>query len=66
MQSAFRQTSLRETGAELYYIPEDPDDEDEEHKLPELDFEADAKLGDESSEEEMDQSNLPVILIAEE
>ena len=72
MQSVFRRTALRETGAELYYIPEDPDDsEDEEEKLPELDFD-EAGLGlptmhtiVEAEGDESVISGLPVILLEE-
>ena len=49
----------------MYYIPEDPDDEDEEEKLPELDFD-EAGLGEiieTESQGEQSDIDAPVILI---
>ena len=65
MQSVFRRTALRETGAELYYIPEDPDDsEDEEQKLSGPDFDHLMLPSIEEGEEDNDESSvLPVIYI---
>lgn len=62
MQSVFRRTALRETGAELYYIPEDPDDsEDEEQKLSGPDF--DHLILPSIVEDNDESSVLPVIYI---